>query len=192
MDKIIETLIENLKVFNGVGDKTARRYAYELLDIDKDSRQALINAISVLENIKHCKKCYNYCINDICDICNSVRSEEILVIVETPREIEILDNVLNQTYYYHVLGGVINPMKEVEIDDLNIDALINRIKTNEQIKELILVLPTTIEGELTANYIKEVLHGKVRVTKLAQGIPIGGNLEYIDEVTLMRSLEGRR
>ncbi len=192
MDNIIETLIESLKIFNGVGDKTARRYAYELLDTNKENREELINAISILENIKHCKKCYNYCINEICDICASVRNEEILVIVETPREIEILDNVLNKTYYYHVLGGVINPMKEIGITDLNVESLLERISTNEQIKELILVLPTTIEGELTANYLKEVLQDKVKVTKLAQGIPIGGNLEYVDEVTLMRSLEGRR
>lgn len=192
MDNIIENLVESLKVFNGVGEKTARRYAYELLDVKPNEREQFIASLNALENIKHCKKCYNYSIEDFCSICESTRNSEILIIVETPREIAILENVLNSKYYYHVLGGIINPMKDISANDLNIDSLKQRIAETSEIKEIILVLPTTIEGELSANYLKELFADQVKVTKLAQGIPIGGNLEYVDELTLMRSLEGRR
>ncbi len=190
MDQIIEDLVDSLKNLNGVGEKTARRYAFEMLELDKTEREKFIENLRALESIKKCKKCYNYSIDDTCSICSSIRNEEILIIVESPKEINILENAFNHEYYFHVLGGIINPMKEITASDLNIDALAKRINSN--VKELILVLPTTIEGELTANYIKQLFSENLKVTKLAQGIPIGGNLEYIDEVTLMRSLEGRR
>ncbi len=192
MDQIIENLVESLRTLSGVGEKTARRYAFELLELDEINRNQFISNLNALDAIKACEKCYNYSIKNICDICESIRSEEILVIVETPKEIAILEKVMNQQYYYHVLGGIINPMKEIAAEDLNIQALKTRLENNEKISELVLVLPTTIEGELTANYLKEIFSEKIKVTKLAQGIPIGGNLEYVDELTLMRSLEARR
>lgn len=191
MDEIIENLIDELKIFNGVGEKTARRYAYELLKLDQSQRKKFVESLKALDTIKHCKKCYNYSVNDLCSVCTSIRNPEILIVVESAREITTLENIMNKNYYYHVLGGIINPMKEVTIDSLNIDSLKKRLVEEKTIKELVLVLPTTIEGELTSNYLKEMFSDLVKVTKLAQGIPIGGNLEYIDEITLMRSLEAR-
>ncbi len=190
MNNILEELTESLRMFSGVGEKTAKRYAYELLEVDEKRRKTLVKSIIRLDEIKKCKRCFNHSIDELCDVCESIRDEEILVVVATPRDVLMLENVLNQKYYYHILGGIISPMQEINAGDLHIKELQERI--SDKIKEIILVLPTTIEGEMTANYIKELLKSSVKVTKLAQGIPIGGNLEYVDEVTLMRSLEGRK
>ncbi len=190
MNNILEELTESLRIFNGVGEKTAKRYAYELLEVDEKHRKNLVENINKLNKIRRCSICFNYALEDMCDVCKSVREENILVVVATPRDVIMLENVLNQKYYYHILGGIISPMQEINAQDLYIKELQSRI--SDKIEEIILVLPTTIEGEMTANYIKELLKSKVKVTKLAQGIPIGGNLEYVDEVTLMRSLEGRK
>ncbi len=190
MNNILEELTENLRMFGGVGEKTAKRYAYELLEVDEKRRKKLIESILKLDEIKKCTRCFNYATEELCGVCQSIRDEQILVVVATPKDVMMLENVLNQKYYYHILGGIISPMQEIDASDLNIKEL--KVRLNDRIKEIILVLPTTIEGEMTANYIKEILKEDVKVTKLAQGIPIGGNLEYVDEVTLMRSLEGRK
>ncbi len=190
MDNLIEQLIESLRVLNGVGEKTARRYAYELLAASKGQQEKLIDALTNLKEVKTCQICNNYAIIDKCDICQTTRDESILIVVGGARDVQMLEQVIGGKYYYHVLGGIIDPMHDVNIEDLNFKNLKGRL--NDKIKEIIVVLPTTLEGELTTNYLKEFVGSKYKVSKLAQGIPIGGNLEYVDEITLLKSLEARQ
>ncbi len=190
MDKVIEDLIESLRILNGVGEKTARRFAYELLAVDNQQKEKLINSLESLKKVKSCVICNNYTIEEKCKICQSVRDESVLIVVESARDIQMLDHITSQKYYYHVLGGVIDPMHDVNVDDLNFNSLKNRL--NDIIKEIIVVLPTTMEGEMTTNYLKQIVGNEYKISKLAQGIPIGGNLEYVDEITLLKSLEARQ
>ncbi len=190
MNRLIEDLIESLRVLNGVGEKTARRYAYELLASSPKQKEQLISALTNLNNVQECTRCHNYTLAKICDICQSVRMEEILIVVESPKDIDLLERITNNKYYYHVLGGIIDPMHDVNVEDLNFKNLKSRL--NDKIKEIIVVLPTTMEGEMTINYLKQFVGSTYKVSKLAQGIPIGGNLDYVDEITLLRSLESRQ
>ncbi len=190
MNRLIEDLIESLRVLNGVGEKTARRYAYELLAASTSQQEQLIDALTKLKSVKTCQICNNYAIIDKCDICQTTRDESILIVVESPKDIDLLERITNNKYYYHVLGGIIDPMQDVNVEDLNFKNLKSRL--NDKIKEIIVVLPTTMEGEMTINYLKQFVGSTYKVSKLAQGIPIGGNLDYVDEITLLRSLESRQ
>ncbi len=190
MNRLIEDLIESLRILNGVGEKTARRYAYELLASNSKQKDQLICALTNLNNVRECANCHNYTLEETCAICQSVRDEEILIIVESPKDIDLLERITNNMYYYHVLGGIIDPMHDVNVEDLNFKNL--KARLNGKIKEIIVVLPTTMEGEMTINYLKQFVGNTYKVSKLAQGIPIGGNLDYVDEITLLRSLESRQ
>ncbi len=190
--KEIEVLVESLCILQGVGEKTATRYAYEILEMKEEKRNNFINSLQDLSNIKRCNKCNGYTLNDICDICKEDREENKLVVLAYPKDIIKIEKVLPQKYYYHILGGVINPLDGVGIESLDIKNLLKRIE-KENIKEIILVLPTNNEGELTASYLKKITAKyDVGFTKLAQGVPIGGDLEYLDELTLLKSIEHRQ
>ncbi len=190
--KEIESLVDNLCILQGVGEKTATRYAYEILGMDKDKRNNFIEALESLNNIKKCKRCNGYTLNDICDICNEKRDENTLVVLAYPKDITKIEKVLPKKYYYHILGGVINPLEGIGVENLDIKNLLKRLE-DEDVKEIILVLPTNNEGELTASYLKKITSKyNVEFTKLAQGVPIGGDLEYLDELTLLKSIEHRQ
>ncbi len=190
--KEIEALVDSLCILQGVGEKTATRYAYEILEMNEEKRNNFINSLQDLSNIKRCNKCNGYTLNDICDICKEDREENKLVILAYPKDIIKIEKVLPQKYYYHILGGVINPLDGITIESLDIKNLLKRIE-KENIKEIILVLPTNNEGELTASYLKKITAKyDVGFTKLAQGVPIGGDLEYLDELTLLKSIEHRQ
>ncbi len=190
--KEIESLVDSLCILQGVGEKTATRYAYEILEMDESQRISFINSLKDLRNIKRCDKCNSYTLNEICDICQEKREKNKLVVLAYPKDVIKIEKVLPQKYYYHILGGVINPLDGIGIEDLDIKNLLKRIE-QENIKEIILVLPTNNEGELTASYLKKITSkSDVNFTKLAQGVPIGGDLEYLDELTLLKSIEHRQ
>lgn len=190
--KQLEELVEYLTNIQGVGEKTATRYAYEILEMNKEVRHNISDSIKALDKIKSCNNCNSYTEEDICEICQEKRLENTLVIVSHPKDVIKIEKVLPKRYYYYVLGGVINPLEGIGVEELNIKKLISRIE-KEEIKELILVLPTNNEGELTASYLKKLLSKyNVEFTKLAQGVPIGGDLEYLDELTLLKSIEHRQ
>lgn len=192
--QIIEELTNSLTIIPGIGKKTAQRYAYDILSMDKEERDDLIAKIQNLNKIKKCKKCHGYSMNDICDYCQEKRNNKVLIVVAYPKDINKIEKIMANEYYYFCLNGVIDPLNDINLESLNIDLLLNRIQT-DKIEELIFVLPTNHEGELTTSYIKQLLiqkNIKIKVTKLAQGVPVGGDLEYLDELTLLRSIQKRQ
>lgn len=189
----INNLIEELSLLQGVGTKTATRYAYEILEFTNVNKKNLIQAIENLDNIKKCIKCNNYTTDDICEICiDKKRDKTKLVIVVNSKDINKIEKIMPNTYYYYVLGNIIDPLNGKEVEDLQIDKIIDKIN-EDRVEEVIFVLPTSYEGEITSEYIKNILNDKnITFSKLAQGIPIGGDLEYLDELTLLRSIEKRQ
>lgn len=190
--KVIEDLIEEFKKIPGIGQKTATRYTYDVLNLKEKEREEFINAITNLNKVKRCKICNNYTLQEKCEYCLENRDKKTLIIVAYPRDIEKIEGVMQGRYYYYVLEGVIDPLNGVSPKDLLIEKLERRIE-QENITECILILPTNNEGELTASYLKKKLEPyNLKITKLAQGIPIGGEIEYLDELTLLRSIEFRK
>lgn len=186
--KTLEDAVEAFSTLPGIGKKTALRLALHLLKEDNSATFQITESLQNLKkNIKYCTKCHNISDQDICNICaNAFRDEELICVVEDLRDVIAIENTAQFQGKYHVLGGVISPMEGVGPDELNIDSLIERSKT---IKELIFALPSTMEGDTTAFYIQRKLKDTaVKVSTLARGIPIGGELEYADEITLGRSI----
>jgi len=190
----LEQLVEKLQLLPGVGRKSAMKYAFRILELDdeqvREFAQALVNA---KENIHSCKRCFNICEGDFCSICkDDNRDKSTVCVVEDARAIMAFEKVKEYKGLYHVLQGTISPMDGVGPDKLRIAELVERVK-NENIKEVIIATNPTIEGETTAMYITKLMRtNNVRVTRLAYGIPVGGDLEYADEVTLFKAIEGRR
>ena len=191
--KTIQTLIEYLKKLPGVGEKTAERYALALLNMDEEF---ILEFSKILKDLKiktkHCVKCNNLCEGDLCEVCKqSGRDESVLCVVESPKNLVIFERLGVFNGLYYVLGGLISPLDGVNPDDINIELLIDRID-KEKIKEIILALKPGIEGETTSLYISKLLEGKdVKITKIAHGIPIGIDMEYIDALTLEFAIEDR-
>lgn len=178
----------------GIGSKSALRLAYFVADQPESEVRALSLALTeVKERVHSCARCGNYTVDELCDICsNPRRSGDTLCVVCDPRDIIALERAQDYNGKYHVLHGVISPMDGVGPDDIAIASLLKRIP-EEGVKEVILATNPDIEGEATASYISRIIKPLgVRVTRIAHGVPIGGNLEYIDEVTLSKALEGRR
>lgn len=190
--KILAQLIEELKKLPGVGNKTAERYALFLLDLNEDSVKDLANKmVEAKQTIKHCTNCGNYTQDQLCDIClDSSRDKGLLCVVATPKDILSIEKINQYNGYYHVLGGLISPVNQIMPDDLTINQLIEKV--DGEVNEVILALNPTMEGETTSYYIAKKLQDKVSVTILAQGLPMGGHLEYIDEMTLTRSMKNRK
>jgi len=186
--KTLEEAVEAISTLPGIGKKTALRLALHLLKEEKSATfQITESLINLKENIKYCRECHNISDEDICSICvNSFRDEKLICVVEDLRDVIAIENTAQFQGKYHVLGGVISPMEGVGPDDLTISSLIERSK---DINELILALPSTMEGDTTAFYIqKKLQNSNVKVSTLARGIPIGGEIEYADEITLGRSI----
>lgn len=190
----LKNLIETLKYLPGVGEKTAERYAFSLLNQDEEKIELLANSIKdCKQKIKHCKKCNSLTEKEICDICEDQdRDKTTLCVVEDVKSVFLFEKLGTYKGYYHVLNGLISPLDGINPDDIGLENLLERIK-NENFEELILAFKPSIEGETTALYIKKILEGmKIKVSKIASGIPMGADMEFIDSITLERALQDRK
>lgn len=191
--RLLDNAVAELAKLPGIGSKTALRLALHLLRQDKSTAIDLGNSIiKMRENIKYCHKCHNISENDICPICNdSRRDKSIVCVVENVKDVITVESTGEHRGLYHVLGGVISPLDGVSPADLEIDSLIERVR-NDDIKEVILALSPTMEGDTTNFYIyRKLSHLTVKITMLARGLSIGNELEYADELTLSRSIRNR-
>ena len=191
--RLLENAVGEFAKLPGIGRKTALRLVLHLLKKEETEVEEFGHAIVQLrKEVKHCKVCHNISDTEICNICsNHSRSEEVICVVESIRDVLSIENTNQFNGRYHVLGGVISPMDGVGPGDLEIDSLINRVK-NDQTIEIILALSTTMEGDTTNFYIyKKLKDLDVRITTIARGVSIGGELEYTDELTLGRSIRNR-
>ena len=188
-----ENLILAFQKLPGVGRKTAERYAYETLNWDKNKQEEFIQAIEVLkEGIERCETCGNLCEGRICTICEDKnRDTSLLCVVQSPKDIEVIEAIQEYKGLYHVLNGLINTSKGIMPEDIRIEELIKRIESN-QVDEVILALDPTLEGETTSMYIEKLVGDKAKVTRLAYGIPMGGHLDYTDTLTLLKAFQGRK
>lgn len=188
--KSLQRLIEDFKTLPGVGEKTAERYALAMLSKQKeDAERFAQDLIDVKQNIKRCKVCGNMTEDDLCDICkDSSRDNSVICVVQNPRDISSIERT-GYSGKYHVLNGVISPSKGILPSDINLDTLEGRI--DDQVREVIIATNPNLDGETTSLYISKMLKDKVTVTRLAHGIPMGGSLDYIDELTLIKAMEGR-
>ncbi len=190
----IEKLIESFEKLPSIGSKTAARLAFYILDASEEETNEFISAIvNAKKNLKYCSKCYNISDTDPCMICsNPKRDQSIICVVEDVRDIIAMERTHEFKGVYHVLHGSISPMNGLGPDDIRIKELLSRIMDGG-IKEIILATNPRVEGEATAMYISKLVKPLgIKVTRIAHGIPVGGDLEYTDEVTLSKALEGRR
>jgi len=190
----VQELIDELGRLPGIGPKSAQRIAFHLLKITTEDAGRLASAITtVKERIRFCRLCFNVTENEECDYCSDSRRDASLVcVVEDPRDIVAVERTGEYRGRYHVLGGAINPLEGVGPDQLRVKELYARLG-HESIDEVILATNPNLEGEATAMYLSRQLKPLgVKVTRLASGLPVGGDLEYADELTLGRALEGRR
>jgi len=189
----LEELIARLKSLPGIGRKSAERVAFYLLSAPREETERLAQSITKIKTDVHrCTRCNNFSTGDLCDICsNPKRDEETICVVGQPWEIMKIERTGTYRGLYHVLGGLISPMDEVQASDLAIDSLVRRVK-EEGTKEVILALEPKLEGEITGMHIVSLLKPLgVRISQIAQGIPVGRDLEFADEVTLGRAIKGR-
>lgn len=189
-----KNLIESFKLLPGIGEKTAERLAFYLVNEEEEKVDFFSNSIKeAKEKIRRCDRCNSLTDKEICDICLSEnRNKDILCVVEDPRSIFLFEKVGTFSGKYHVLNGLISPLDGVDPDDIGIEKLIKRIH-DEGFKEIIIAVKQSVEGETTALYIKKILDGmNVKVTRIASGIPIGTDIEYIDSMTLERALQDRK
>lgn len=190
----IKYLIQSFKSLPGIGDKTAERLAFSVLDLDDEQIELFSNTLSSIKtNIKKCSKCNTLTENDLCYICSdSVRNKNILCVVEDSKSVFLFEKLGMFNGLYHVLDGLISPLDGINPEDIGIDKLIDRIK-NEKFSEIVFAFKPSIEGETTSLYIKKVLDGmNVKITRLASGVPMGADMEYIDSLTLERALNDRK
>jgi recombination protein RecR len=191
--KSFEKLIECFKMLPGIGNKGAERMAYHVLEMDQSQVKRFSDAlIDFKKNINHCKICGHICEGDTCDICSDdSRDKSMICVVESPKDVFAMEKLKEYHGLYHVLGGTISIMDGKTADDLNIDSLFDRI--NDDIKEVIIATNPTREGETTALYLAKLLDAKgVNVSRIANGLPVNSSLDYADDLTLLRSFEGRQ
>ena len=189
----VRNLIECLKGLPGIGEKSAERMAYSIINFDGEKLDDFASSLIEINNLKRCSICNNITDNDICNICNDDnRSSNTIFVVEKPKDVALFEKMGNYHGKYHVLGGLISPIDGINPEDININNLINRVK-NDNVEEVIVVLIPSIEGETTMQYIKKVLSSyPVKVSKIPIGIPMGTDIEYIDLMTLEMAFEDRK
>ena len=190
---LLESAVNEFARLPGIGKKTALRLVLHLLKMETGNVQGFGEAlIRMRQEIKFCQRCHNVSDGDICSICsNSMRKQELICVVESLREVIAIESTQQYSGTYHVLGGIISPLDGIGPDQLNIEALINRVQ-KENTQELIFALNPTIQGDTTIYYIQKKLQDTgVKVTTIARGIAFGGELEYADEMTLARSITNR-
>ena len=190
----IDRLINEFSKLPGIGRKTAQRLAFHVINMDIKDVTGLSKALVDVKNeIKYCSVCCNISDTEVCPICaNSHRDPSTICVVEDPRDVAAMERTKDYSGRYHVLNGVISPMDGIGPDMLNIKELISRLGDGS-VKEIIMATNTTIEGEATAMYISRLVKPMgIKVTRIAHGLPVGGDLEYADDVTISKALEGRR
>lgn len=190
----IQKLLDELERLPGVGPKSAQRMAYWILNTDRATALRLAEAIvEVKDTVHFCSRCFNYAEEDECEICRSTsRNRQLLCVVSEPRDIPPIERTAVYQGLYHVLGGALSPMDGIGPDNLHIAELMARLAT-EDIEEVVLATNPNVEGETTAAYLTHLIKPLgIKVTRLASGLPVGGDLEFADEVTLGRALEARR
>ncbi len=186
-------LIERLQGLPGVGPKTAQRLAFHLLKRPEEEVEALAKAlIDAKKQIGLCQVCFHLTADPVCEICrNPNRDDSTICVVPDSRDVIALEKTREYSGKYHVLGGVISPMDGIGPEQLHIQPLVERV-SKEKVKEVILAISPSVEGDTTTLYLGQLLKPFTRVTRIAFGLPMGGDLEYADEITLARALEGRR
>ena len=190
----IEKLIQSFEKLPSIGNKTAARLAFYILNASEEETNEFVSSIiNAKKNLKYCSQCYNISDNDPCTICaNPKRDHSQICVVEDVRDIIAMERTHEFKGVYHVLHGTISPMNDIGPEDIKIKELLNRIN-NGNVKEIIIATNPRVEGEATAIYLSKIIKPLgIKVTRIAHGIPVGGDLEYTDEVTLSKALEGRR
>lgn len=188
----VNLLVEELGRLPGIGSKSAQRLAYHIINMPLDQVKSLSDSIlSARENVRYCERCYTLTDRDICPICASQnRDKKTIMVVETPRDLAAYERIGKYNGVYHVLHGAISPKLGIGKDDIKLKELILRLR--EDVDELIIATNSGVEGEITAMYISKLVKPMgIKVSRIASGIPVGGDLECIDEVTLLRALDGR-
>ena len=191
--KKFEALVECYRRLPGVGIKTAERYAFQTLEWDDETMDSWIHAFqNAKEGLKKCAVCGNLSEDDTCDICgDKSRNSQIICVVQSPKDVIAMEKTKEYSGVYHVLNGVISTSKGILPEDINIDSLLNRI--SEETEEIIIATNPTVEGETTALYLSKLLEKYPgTVTRIAHGLPMGGHLDYADELTLIKAIEGRK
>ena len=189
----LERLIEQFAKLNGVGRKSAARLAYQVLAMTQPEADEFARAIEDAHRlIKRCSICQNFTEHDICGVCGDTgRDRSTICVVENPRDVSAFEHTREYKGLYHVLHGLISPMDGIGAEQLTVKELLRRLAADE-VKEVIMATNPTVEGEATATYLAKLVKPLgIRATRLAYGLPVGGNLEYVDDVTLFRALEGR-
>lgn len=194
--KALQDLIDSFSMYPGIGPKTAERLAFHtILKMKKENVNKFSeNLVKAYENIKKCSVCGTLTEDDVCSICTDKSRENIIMVVESSKEVNVFEKTNQYNGKYHVLNGLISPLNGVGPEDVNIQKLFDRIK-EEGIKEVIVSTSSSIDGEMTAMYIKNYLQGvdsSVNVYRIGYGLPAGADIEYADEITLVKALEGRR
>ncbi|MGN0704053.1 MAG: recombination mediator RecR [Lentihominibacter sp.] len=192
--KPLNKLINELSRLPGIGGKTAQRLAFHILSMDEKEVYELADAIrGAKETMTYCSICGNLTDTDPCSICSDEsRDKSTICVVESPKDVAAMEKIREYRGYYHVLHGAISPMDGIGPDDINLKSLIHRLQ-DESVRELIIATNPNIEGEATAMYIARLIKPSgIKVSRIAHGIPVGGDLEYADEVTLLKAVEGRR
>lgn len=190
----IERLIENFEKLPSIGHKTATRLAFHMLNLNEENTNEFINSIiEAKKNLKYCSKCFNITDTDPCPICSSPkRDQSTICVVEDVKDVAAMEKTHEFKGVYHVLHGSISPMNGIGPEDIKIKELLERLK-DVDVKEIIIATNPRVEGEATAIYLSKLIKPiGIKVTRIAHGIPVGGDLEYTDEVTLSKALEGRR
>src|SRR4051812_27556771 len=189
----VENLVAQLTRLPGIGSRTAQRLAFHILQRPKDEALALATALQEgKERVRFCRECGNLTEEELCKICTDARRDRTTIcVVEQPVDLVSLERTHEFRGLYHVLGGALSPLDGVEPSHLRIDELLRRVEAND-VQEVVLATNPNMTGEATAAFLADRLRGRAKVTRLASGLPVGGDLEYADEVTLGRALSGRR
>jgi recombination protein RecR len=189
----VDNLVAQLTRLPGIGSRTAQRLTFHLLQVSKQEALALAAAIEdVKERVRFCRECGNLTEDEVCSIClDSRRDHSIICVVEQPVDLLSVERTAEFRGLYHVLGGSLSPIDGIEPESLRIDELMHRVERNG-VQEVVVATNPNMTGEATAAYLADRLRGRVKVTRLASGLPVGGDLEYADEITLGRALTGRR
>lgn len=188
----INKLIEELAALPGIGSKSAQRLAFHMIHMPKDKVKRLANVmVEARENVRYCEECFTLTDREICPVCaNGRRNHKLIMVVENSRDLAAYEKTGKYEGVYHVLHGAISPMLGIGPNDIKLKELVNRLQGD--VEEVIIATNSSLEGETTAMYISKLIKpAGVKVTRIASGVPVGGDLEYIDEVTLLRALEGR-
>ncbi len=192
--KAFEDLTEDFKLLPGIGDKTSERFVYALNEVNKEAIEKFSqDLLNFKTNIKSCNVCGIITENNVCELCNSSsnRNKEIICVVEDSKNAFLFEKSGNYNGLYHILNGLINPIEDINPEDINLLSLVKRL--DENVKEIIIALSPSIEGETTSLYIQKILENKgIKVSRLSYGIPMGSDIEYLDPIMISKALEDRK